>query len=50
MIKIEIYEEVDDAVAMVDLLNHITTMVKDGYISGYHPGWKLIKEEPTIQS
>lgn len=51
MIKLEIYEEVASVSDLVDLLNEIATKVKEGYTSGYHPGWKLVGEaEPVIES
>lgn len=43
MIKIEILEEVADSMAMVDLLNHIATMVKQGYTSGFYPHWAIVE-------
>lgn len=50
MIRIEITEEVADAMAMVDLLNHIATLVKEGYTSGYYPHWQIVKvEEPEVK-
>lgn len=48
MIGIIIHEEVEDTEAVVDLLNHIATKVKEGYTSGYHPGWEL-KGETGIE-
>lgn len=49
MITIEIHEEVATSMDLVDLLNHIATMVKSGHTSGFSPGWKLVgEEEPTI--
>lgn len=41
MIKIEIHDEVEDEMAMVDLLNHIATLVKEGYTSGINPNWDI---------
>lgn len=48
MIKIEILEEVETKEDMVDLLNQIATMVKEGYTSGYHPGWRIEGEEEKV--
>lgn len=48
MIKIEIHEEVSNAEEMVDLLNEIATKVKEGYTSGYHPGWTISGEEEKL--
>jgi hypothetical protein len=50
MIKIEIYEEVENPMELVDLLNEVATLVKKGNMIGYHPGWKIIGDaEPTIE-
>lgn len=43
MIRIEISEEAADTADMVDLLNRIATLVKDGYTSGYGPRWEIIE-------
>lgn len=40
-VRIEIDEVVDSGTDMVDLLNHIATKIKEGFTSGYHPGWTL---------
>lgn len=45
MLKIDIHEEVDDAGELVDLLNHIATLVKEGYTSGHYPRWSITGEE-----
>lgn len=52
MIGIKISEEVENAEAMVDLLNEIATKVKEGYTSGYYPHWEITPadEEPVMIS
>lgn len=45
MMTIEIQEVVEDTSAMVDVLNTIATMVKEGYTSGVDPYWKINEEE-----
>lgn len=42
---IEITEIVDNESAMVDLLNHISELVEQGFTSGYYPHWKITKED-----
>lgn len=50
MIKLEIYEEVATSSDMVDVLNEIATKVKEGYVEGYNPNWRIVGvEEPTIK-
>lgn len=42
MRSIEIFEEVSNDYEMVDLLRHIADQIeREGYTSGYHPGWEL---------
>lgn len=39
--KIEIHENFDSHDEMVTALEHITSLVRQGYVSGYGPGWEL---------
>jgi hypothetical protein len=47
MLTIEITEETIDTGDMIDVLERIVTLVKQGYTSGVEPSWSLKGEEGT---
>lgn len=47
MFTIHIEEEMADATEVVDVLNGIATLVKEGYTSGISPTWDLIGDAET---
>lgn len=50
MLRVEIPEQVADESALVDLLNHIATLVKQGYKWGVDPRWSIeTVEEESIK-
>lgn len=45
MYKLTINEEFNETGEVVDCVNQIANMVKEGYTSGYNPTWSLEKTE-----
>lgn len=44
MVRIEILESVEKPEDLIDLLEHVTKQVREGFVSGYHPGWKIVDD------
>jgi hypothetical protein len=41
MKKIVINEQVETTTDLVLLLNHISTLIEEGYTNGYYPNWHI---------
>jgi hypothetical protein len=48
MVKITVYEPAADGEEMAGLLEHLADLLREGYTSGFHPGWDLAEVEEEV--